>query len=132
MFLCFAVFILASGTTNVLDIWNIWHPNYWLTGFVKAATAVIALATAVALVPRIPRIPAMPSPNEFEHTNAALQRDRLERTQTAPRLPRLNDGCKRRSYARQTSLDELDFKRRKIYTESELREHRDRQHGKRQ
>ncbi len=90
MFLCFAVFILASGTTNVLDIWNIWHPNYWLTGFVKASTAVVALATAIALVPRIPRILAMPSPNELEQANAALQREILEHKQTAQRLRRLN------------------------------------------
>src|ERR1700745_546218 len=74
MFLCFAVFILASGATNVMDIWNIWHPNYWYTGLAKAATAVVALATAIALVPRIPRALAMPSPNELEHANAALQR----------------------------------------------------------
>ncbi len=90
MFLCFAVFILASGATSVLDIWNIWHANYWLTGLAKAATAAVALATAIALVPRIPRALAMPSPNAMEQANAALQREILEHKQTAQRLRRLN------------------------------------------
>jgi len=90
MFLCFAVFILASGTTNVLDIWNIWHPNYWLTGIAKAGTAFVSVATAIALIPRIPRVLAMPNPNELEQANAALQREMLEHKQTAQRLRRLN------------------------------------------
>jgi signal transduction histidine kinase len=90
MFLCFAVFILASGATNIMNIWNIWHPNYWLTGLAKAATAIVSVATAVALVPRIPRVLAMPNPNELEQANAALQREMLEHKQTAQRLRRLN------------------------------------------
>jgi len=90
MFLCFAIFILASGATSVLDIWNIWHANYWLTGLAKAATAAISLATAIALVPRIPRVLAMPSPNALELANAALQREILEHKQTTQRLRRLN------------------------------------------
>jgi signal transduction histidine kinase len=90
MFLCFALFILASGATNVMDIWNIWHPNYWLTGLAKAATAIVSVATAIALVPRIPKVLAMPNPNELEQANAALQREILEHKQTAQRLRRLN------------------------------------------
>src|SRR4051812_13521505 len=38
MFACFAVFILACGTTHVIEIWNIWHANYWLAAGVKAVT----------------------------------------------------------------------------------------------
>ena len=91
MFLCFAVFILASGATHVMDIWNIWHPNYWLTGLAKAATAIVSVATAIALVPRIPMALAMPSANELAQANAALQREILEHKQTAQRLRRLNN-----------------------------------------
>src|SRR3954469_21986166 len=36
MFVCFAVFILACGTTHLMEIWNVWHSNYWLSGGVKA------------------------------------------------------------------------------------------------
>jgi signal transduction histidine kinase len=90
MFLCFAVFILASGATHVMDIWNIWHPNYWLTGWAKAATAIVSVTTAIALVPRVPMALAIPSRNELEQANAALQREILEHKQTAQRLRRLN------------------------------------------
>jgi signal transduction histidine kinase len=90
IFLCFAIFILASGATNILNIWNIWHPNYWLTGIAKAGTAFVSVATAIALIPRIPRVLAMPNPNELEQANAALQREMLEHKQTAQRLRRLN------------------------------------------
>ena len=27
MFVCFAVFILACGSTHLMEIWNIWHPT---------------------------------------------------------------------------------------------------------
>ena len=30
MFVCFAVFIVACGTSHLLEIWNIWHSAYWL------------------------------------------------------------------------------------------------------
>ncbi|MBS1214212.1 MAG: domain S-box, partial [Proteobacteria bacterium] len=30
IFLLFAAFILACGTTHLLDIWTLWHPDYVL------------------------------------------------------------------------------------------------------
>ena len=41
--MCFALFILASGTTHLLEIWNVWHAAYWLSGAVKAVTAAASL-----------------------------------------------------------------------------------------
>ena len=32
IFVLFAVFIVACGTTHVLGIWTIWYPTYWLDG----------------------------------------------------------------------------------------------------
>ena len=32
MFVCFAIFIVACGTTHLMEILNIWHPTYWLSG----------------------------------------------------------------------------------------------------
>src|ERR1700744_4058286 len=45
MFVCFAVFIIACGTTHLLEILTIWHPVYWLSGGVKAITAVASVPT---------------------------------------------------------------------------------------
>jgi hypothetical protein len=52
--LCFAVFIVACGTTHLMEIGNIWHPVYWLSGAIKAFTAVSSVVTAILLVRLIP------------------------------------------------------------------------------
>src|SRR5882757_4991639 len=50
MFVCFAVFIEACGASHVIDIWTIWWPAYWLSGVIKALTAMASVPTAVLLV----------------------------------------------------------------------------------
>ena len=62
MFVCFAVFILACGSTHLMEIWNIWHPTYWLAGSIKAVTAFASLPTAVLLMKLVPQALALPSP----------------------------------------------------------------------
>lgn len=49
----FAAFILLCGTSHFLAIWTVWHPNYWIEGVIKAATAWISLYTAISLPPLI-------------------------------------------------------------------------------
>src|SRR5258708_26083401 len=62
IFVCFAVFILACGTTHLLEIWNVWHSDYWLSGAVKALTAAASVPTAVILARLIRPALAIPSP----------------------------------------------------------------------
>ena len=62
MFLCFGVFILACGATHVMEVWNLWHADYWAAGVVKAVTAIASLATAALLVKLVPHAVALPSP----------------------------------------------------------------------
>src|SRR5450631_4280099 len=45
MFLCFAVFIVACGTTHAMEVFNIWHPTYWISGVIKAITAFVSVVT---------------------------------------------------------------------------------------
>ena len=47
MFACFGVFILACGTTHVMEVWTLWHATYWLSGVVKAVTAAASVPTAI-------------------------------------------------------------------------------------
>jgi len=56
MFLCFGVFIVACGTTHLMEIWTIWFPAYWLSGAVKAFTACVSAATAILLIRVTPKI----------------------------------------------------------------------------
>lgn len=55
IFWMFGGFILACGTTHLMEIWNVWHGNYVLAGAIKAATAGISVVTAAMLVPLVPR-----------------------------------------------------------------------------
>jgi hypothetical protein len=62
IFWMFAAFILACGTTHFVEIWTLWHPDYWVQGLVKLVTAAVSLMTAVLLWPLIPRLLELPSP----------------------------------------------------------------------
>ena len=62
MFVCFGVFILACGATHAMEVWDLWHGDYWVAGGIKAVTAIASLATAVLLVRLVPHALALPSP----------------------------------------------------------------------
>jgi hypothetical protein len=36
IFWLFGTFIVACGTTHLMEIWTLWHPTYWLSGSIKA------------------------------------------------------------------------------------------------
>jgi PAS domain S-box-containing protein len=79
IFLLFGAFIVSCGTGHIMNIWTLWHPNYWLSGFVKAFTAVVSLYTAVELVSLLPQSLAMPSAAQFEAVkNEVKERQRAE------------------------------------------------------
>lgn len=73
MFVAFAGFILACGTTHLMAIYTLWVPSYWLSGFVKLVTAIVSLITAILLWPLIPKALALPSPEEMRKTNDELR-----------------------------------------------------------
>lgn len=62
IFVCFGVFILACGATHAMEIWTLWHANYWLSGGVKLITAAASVPTAVMLIRLVPHAVALPSP----------------------------------------------------------------------
>jgi PAS domain S-box-containing protein len=62
IFIFFGMFILACGATHVMEIWNLWHADYWLSGGIKVITALASVATAILLVRLIPHALALPSP----------------------------------------------------------------------
>ena len=73
VFWLFSAFIVACGTTHLLAVWTIWHSNYWLSGTVKAITAVISLYTAAALIPIVPQALALPSTAQLTAANEKLR-----------------------------------------------------------
>ena len=69
----FASFIVLCGTGHVLDIITIWEPIYYLQGWVRAMTAVVSLATALAIIPLVPKLLSMKTPEELEAANQLLR-----------------------------------------------------------
>ena len=61
MFVSFGIFILACGATHAMEVWTLWHGTYWLSGAIKAITAMASVPTAILLVQLVPRALALPS-----------------------------------------------------------------------
>jgi PAS domain S-box-containing protein len=91
MFVCFAVFILACGSTHLMEIWNIWHPTYWLAGSIKAVTAFASVPTAVLLMKLVPQALALPSPTALRTVNGELEREIAGRKQAQAALAASRD-----------------------------------------
>lgn len=82
IFLMFSTFIVACGTTHLMDVWTLWYPTYWVSGLIKAITAFVSVATAIELVPLIPQALALPSPAQLEAANCQLAKEIAERKRT--------------------------------------------------
>jgi signal transduction histidine kinase len=108
MFVCFAVFIVACGTTHLMEILNIWTPTYWLSGLIKAITAVVSLATAFLLIRLVPQALALPSPEQLRKSNAALQSEIRERMEAVRKVESLNRELVERTNKIQSVNKELE------------------------
>lgn len=86
IFLLFSAFILSCGTGHLLEIWTLWHPYYWISGLMKATTALVSLYTVLELVPLIPKALALPSSAQLETANLALEKEIAEHKQTVEAL----------------------------------------------
>jgi PAS domain S-box-containing protein len=79
MFALFGVFIIACGTTHLMEVWNLWHAQYWLAGAIKAVTAAASIPTAILLARILPQAVDLPSSSQWIQANAALQKEVHER-----------------------------------------------------
>ncbi len=66
VFVLFGVFILACGTTHLMDAVIFWWPAYRLSGLILMVTAIVSWITVIALIPITPKVLAMRSPEELE------------------------------------------------------------------
>jgi PAS domain S-box-containing protein len=79
IFWMFGTFILACGTTHLLEVWNVWHGSYVLAGGVKAVTAAVSVLTTAMLVPLVPRVISLPDLIHLQNANRELERQIEER-----------------------------------------------------
>jgi PAS domain S-box-containing protein len=104
MFLCFGVFIVACGTTHLMEIWTIWFPAYWLSGAVKAFTACVSAATAILLIRVTPQVLALPGTRWLVDLNQKLKAEVDHRAKAESELRRFTDGLEIRVAERTAEL----------------------------
>ncbi|WP_260957176.1 sensor histidine kinase [Pseudomonas citri] len=85
MLAAFGVFILACGTSHVMEILTIWQPYYWLSALVKVITAVASVITAILLIRLVPAALKIPSPQQMAQVNDELREAQAELVTTARR-----------------------------------------------
>lgn len=62
----FIAFILTCASTHFMSIVTIWLPLYWLEGWLKLISSLVAAATAIAIWWVIPRALKLPTPAELQ------------------------------------------------------------------
>ncbi|SCW60558.1 MULTISPECIES: sensor histidine kinase [unclassified Pseudomonas] len=85
MLAAFGAFILACGTSHVMEILTIWQPYYWLSALVKVITAIASVITAILLVRLVPAALKIPSPQQLAKVNEELREAQAELVTTARR-----------------------------------------------
>jgi signal transduction histidine kinase/CheY-like chemotaxis protein len=105
IFICFAVFIVACGAAHLLEVWVIWNPTYWLSGSVKAITAMASVPTAILLVKLLPRAMQLPSPSALRMSNAELEREIADRKRGESAILKLNEQLELRVTERTSELE---------------------------
>jgi PAS domain S-box-containing protein len=88
MFALFGVFIVACAATHVMEVWNLWHAQYWLAGAIKAITAAASVPTAILLARLMPQALQLPSASQWMEANTALKasEERLQMAVEAAQL----------------------------------------------
>ncbi|MCT7959983.1 response regulator [Laspinema sp. D1] len=92
IFAMFGAFIVLCGLGHLLDIWTLWHPDYWLSGIERALTAIVSCYTALQLVELLPQFLSLRTPEQLEAVNQELQKEVLQRQRTEEILQALVAG----------------------------------------
>ena len=64
--LMFAAFIVLCGTTHLMEIWTVWHPEYRLAGALKGVTGIVSVATTFALFKLMPQAMQLRGPAQLQ------------------------------------------------------------------
>jgi two-component system, cell cycle sensor histidine kinase and response regulator CckA len=113
MFIAFGAFIIACGATHFMEVWTIWTPTYWLTGIVKAFTAMASVVTAIALPPLVPKSLKLIGAaqlseqrrRDLELANDSLTNEIAERRRAEAEIRHLNEELERRVLQRTRELE---------------------------
>ncbi|MEH2434216.1 MAG: ATP-binding protein [Nostoc sp.] len=112
VFLLFGAFIIACGTGHLMDIWTLWHPDYWIAGGLKALTAIISIYTAFALFYLMPQALILPSPAQLEVINRVLSTEIVERKRIEKELRVAEEVAQNSSQAKSEFLSNMSHELR--------------------
>ncbi len=90
----FVAFILACGTTHLIEAAIFWKPVYRLSGLAKAITAVISVATALVLIRSLPSLITLTG---LRAANTDLQTALTREAQAREELTTARDTLERRT-----------------------------------
>jgi PAS domain S-box-containing protein len=113
LFILFSLFIVACGTTHLMEIWTLWYPMYWLSGLLKGLTALISVYTAIELVFVFPKLLLLPS---LKTTNQQLATEIVERQQAEAELRQTKAELEVRVAERTAELESIN---EQLYREQE-------------
>jgi len=79
VFWLFSAFIISCATTHLMGIVTLWYPIYWISGLIKAITALISIYTALVIIPMLPQALTLPSPAKLRQINDELADQMIQR-----------------------------------------------------
>lgn len=79
VFYLFGAFVLFCGLTHIMGLMTLWFPIYGAQGLMKAATAIVSVASAYAIWPAIPRALAIPGLSSLRQANEQMAETVAER-----------------------------------------------------
>jgi signal transduction histidine kinase len=91
IFWLFGAFILACGTTHLMEVFIFWWPAYRLAGVIKLFTAIVSWGTVLALIPATPRVLAMRSPEELQREIAQRKKAEIALQEKNVEMERANE-----------------------------------------
>ncbi|MBD3562769.1 PAS domain S-box protein, partial [Planktothrix sp. FACHB-1355] len=108
VFLLCGAFIVACGTTHLMEIWTLWHPTYWLSGAIKAFTALVSAYTAIQVANLMPKALALPSAAKLEVLNLKLEGEIADRILAEAALKQARDELEIRVRERTAQLEKAN------------------------
>ncbi|NTW77369.1 MAG: heavy metal translocating P-type ATPase, partial [Syntrophaceae bacterium] len=107
-FFLFGAFILACGTTHFVHIIGLWWEVNWWQATVDSITAIVSLATAVAVWPLLPKLLRIPSPEQLRQVNSELQKEKTKLEHTQRELLKAYSEVEKRVTERTAALAALE------------------------
>lgn len=109
MILAFGVFIVACGSTHLVEAWTVWYPHYWFAGSVKVITAIASVATAVLLPSLVSRVGALLQAARHAHSQRVeLENEVTQRRAADEELRKFHAGLEQRVRERTSALSQAN------------------------